>query len=215
MLLGIRTGTLDRIVQVGFVDYVAAATAHRLNEADLALDISEYSSLSILMARLLTLWLLAERPLTGYEIKKALTDDGMRFWFGLEDGSIYSVLRTLTKHGHAEIVATEQHGNRPTRTRYRITAAGRRHYRELLVEALATPALPVAAIDVALAAGGDLDPTVVGEALATRTKALHELLADAEAHRNASPASIIVDRNVALLSAELDWLARTDDRSAT
>lgn len=167
------------------------------------------------MTRLLILWLLAERPLTGYEIKKALTDDGMRFWFELEDGSIYSALRTLTKHGHAEIAGTEQQGNRPTRTRYRITAAGRRRYRELLIDALRTPALPIAPIDVALAARGDLDPTAVSEALAARTKSLHELGTDIDAHGAAAPSRAVVDRNRALVLAELDWLEQLDQRTAT
>ena len=167
------------------------------------------------MARLLILWLLAERPLTGYEIKKALTDDGMRFWFELEDGSIYSALRTLTKHGHTEIVGTEQEGNRPQRTRYRITATGRRHYRQLLIDALRTPVLPVAPIDVALAARGDLDSTAVTEALAARTKTLHELSDDIDARRSAAPSSALVDRNQALVQAELDWIAHLDHRTAT
>ncbi|MEL6891801.1 MAG: PadR family transcriptional regulator [Actinomycetota bacterium] len=167
------------------------------------------------MTRLLILWLLAERPLTGYEIKKALTDQGMRFWFELEDGSIYSALRTLTKHGHTRIVGTEQEGNRPQRTRYRITAAGKRHYRQLLIDALRTPALPVAPIDVALAAQGDLDPTAVTEALAARTKRLRELGDHIDVHRTAAPSGALVDRNQALVHAELEWLARLDHRTTT
>jgi len=167
------------------------------------------------MARLLILWLLAERRLTGYEIKKALTDDGMTFWFALEDGSIYSVLRTLVKHGDAEVVGTEQEGNRPKRTRYRITAQGRRHYKELLVEALRTPLLPVAPIDVALAARGDLDSTIVSEALAGRTKSLHELTVEIEQQRTAAPSDALVDRNSIIVQAELDWLGQLDQRTAT
>ena len=89
------------------------------------------------MARLLVLWLLNERPMHGYEIKKSLSDAGMRFWFGLEDASIYSVLRTLAKHGYAVASAPEQQGNRPARTRYEITTEGRRHYRQLLEQAYA------------------------------------------------------------------------------
>lgn len=167
------------------------------------------------MTRLLVLWLLAERSLTGYEIKKALTDDGTRFWFSLEDGSIYSALRTLTKHGHAEIVATEQEGNRPTRTRYRITPRGREHYRDLLVAAIETPTLPVASIDVALAARGDLDPTTVSIALAARAKALHRLIDALETNRAAAPSAAVADRNRSLLQAELDWLDELDHRLAT
>lgn len=167
------------------------------------------------MARLLVLWLLSERSLTGYEIKKALTNDGMSFWFGLEVGSIYSVLKTLAKHGHIAMVATEKPGRRPTRTRYRITATGRHHYRSLLVEALATPVAPIAPIDVALAARGDLDPTEVGTALARRAKTLDEQLGAIERYRTAAPAHAIADRNKAVVAAERDWLAQLDQSSIT
>ncbi len=167
------------------------------------------------MARLLVLWLLSEHPMHGYQIKKALSDDGIAFWFGLEDASIYSVLRTLTKNGYAQELPAEQSGNRPQRTKYRITASGRRHYRHLLAEALAHPTPPVAAVDVALAARGDLDPTAISEALATRTKSLHGLEAEIEAARAAAPAAAIVDRNLALVQAELSWLNELDHSTIT
>lgn len=167
------------------------------------------------MARLLVLWLLAERPLTGYEIKKSLTAGGMAFWFGLEDGSIYSVLRTLTKHGLADVVGIEHEGNRPARTRYRITPQGRQHYRSLLIEALRTPALPVSPIDVALAARGDLEPTVVAESLAARSKALHELAAEIDAGVASAPSPAIAERNRSIIDAELDWLAELDQQTIT
>jgi DNA-binding PadR family transcriptional regulator len=167
------------------------------------------------MARLLVLWLLAERQLTGYEIKKALSDEGMKFWFGLEDASIYSTLRTLTKHGHAQIVGTEQQGNRPARTRYRITNEGRRYYRGLLTHVLAVPSLPIAPIDVVLAASGDLEPTTVSEALARRSKALHELAAQIAELAAAAPSPTIADRNLCMVAAEIAWLNSLDQRRIT
>lgn len=167
------------------------------------------------MAPLLVLWLLSEHPMHGYQIKKALSDDGMAFWFGLEDASIYSVLRTLTKNGYAQELPSEQEGNRPPRTRYRITASGRRHYRRLLTEALAHPTPSIAPVDVALAARGDLAATAVSEALAVRTKSLHALEADIEAARSAAPTAAIVDRNLALVRAELNWLTELDHSTIT
>ena len=76
----------------------------------------------------------------------------MAFWFGLADTSIYSALRTLAKHGHVRQVGVEQPGSRPPRTRYEITASGRRRYAELLVDAIETVRLPVEPFDIALAA---------------------------------------------------------------
>lgn len=167
------------------------------------------------MARLLVLWLLSERSSYGYEIKRALSDETTGFWFSLEDASIYSALRTLTKHGHTKELGTEQQGRRPPRTRYAITAKGRRHYRQLLIDALATPSLPVSAVDIALAARGDLDATAVSEALARRTKSLDEMAAGIERARPGTPSAEIVTRNLALVNAERAWLATLDQSAIT
>ncbi len=167
------------------------------------------------MARLLVLWLLSERSSYGYEIKKALGDEASSFWFPLEDASIYSALRTMTKHGHVREVGTEQDGRRPPRTRYAITAQGRRHYRQLLIDALATPILPVSAVDIALAARGDLPPTDVGEALARRAKSLDEIAARIDSLRSATPSPEIANRNLALVEAERAWLTALDQSTIT
>jgi DNA-binding PadR family transcriptional regulator len=167
------------------------------------------------MARLLVLWILSERASYGYEIKKALTDGGTAFWFGLDDTSIYSALRTLVKHGYAREVGIEQPGARPPRTRYEITAAGRRHYRELLIEALATPRPPTAPIDVALAAHGDLDEATVRAALDRRNAALSDLEAGIHGAAAAAPGRAIVDRHLAAVRAEREWLARLDPATIT
>lgn len=160
------------------------------------------------MARLLVLWLLNERALHGYQIKKALTDEGMAFWFRLEDASIYSVLRTLARKGYATEERDESSARH--RTVYRITPAGREYYRSLLADALALPASTVGPIDVALSARGDLDPTQVTEALGRRTKRLHELEAHMEESRRAAPSAAMVERNLALIRAERAWLDDLD-----
>lgn len=167
------------------------------------------------MVRLLVLWLLNERSSYGYEIKKALSDEATAFWFSLDDASIYSALRTLTKHAHIEDVGTEQEGRRPPRTRYAITAKGRRYYRQLLIDALATPSLPVSGIDVALAARGDLDATAVSEALARRAKSLDEMAARIETLRSGAPSPEIAARNLTLVDAERAWLTALDQSTIT
>jgi DNA-binding PadR family transcriptional regulator len=167
------------------------------------------------MGRLLVLWLLSEQPMYGYEIKKALTNGGMAFWFGLEDASIYSVLRTLTKNGFAKELDAEQSGNRPVRTRYSITSSGQQYYRTLLREAMTTVALPISPFDVALAARGDLGPAVVAQALDTRLASLRELEDAIDATRSAAPNTAIVERNLALVVAERTWLETLDHRTIT
>jgi DNA-binding PadR family transcriptional regulator len=158
------------------------------------------------MSRLLVLWLLAERSSYGYEIKKSLTDAGMAFWFALEDASIYSALRTLVRHGYASEVGVEQDPGRPQRTRYAITPAGRRHYQDLLKAGAATVSLPVAGLDVVLAAQGDLSASELQLALETRRSGLLALIAGIDRERGACPHPAIADRNRALLAAELRWL---------
>lgn len=164
------------------------------------------------MARLLILWLLAERPLHGYQVKRILTDDGMAFWFGLEDASIYSVLRTLAKNGYATELEPEQEGNRPLRTRYAITPAGRVHYRQLLREAISTVHLPMAPIDVALAAAGDLPEADIQAALTERAANLRALADEIDQHRRAAPNDRIPTRTAAIVAAEIGWLTQLTAR---
>lgn len=158
------------------------------------------------MTRLLLLWLLAERALTGYEIKRGLTDAGMRFWFTVEDASIYSVLRTLLRNGHVVEEAVERTDTRRPRTRYAITPEGRAHYRGLLRQALADPHPFAAPVEVALAAGGDLDPGEVVSCLSLRAEALRGLIAEQERHAPSSPSVPLVGRRRALARAELAWV---------
>ncbi|HUG22432.1 PadR family transcriptional regulator [Piscinibacter sp.] len=159
-----------------------------------------------MLIRLLVLWLLAEQPLHGYRIKRALDDEGLSFWFPVEFASIYSVLRTLVKNGHAEERALEQEGARPERTLYAITRSGRAHYRELLERAWAELESPAERVQAALAALPDLPPDRLHAALHARKQALVERLAQCDALQRAAPHPAMVRRTLALTRAELDWL---------
>lgn len=159
-----------------------------------------------MLIRLLVLWLLSEQPLHGYRIKRALDDEGLSFWFPVEFASIYSVLRTLVKNGHAEEHGSQQEGARPERTLYAITRSGRAHYRELLERAWAEPDPPAERVQLALAALPDLPPERLAAALHARKQALVERLAQCEALQRAAPHPAMVQRTRALALAELDWL---------
>jgi len=159
-----------------------------------------------MLIRLLVLWLLSEQPLHGYRIKRALDDDALSFWFPVEFASIYSVLRTLVKHGHAEALGLEQQGARPERMLYRITRAGRAHYRELLAQAWGELETPAERVQVALAALPDLPADELRAALHTRKQALVERLAQCDALQRAAPHPAMASRTRALTRAELQWL---------
>jgi len=159
-----------------------------------------------MLIRLLVLWLLAEQPLHGYRIKRALDDEGLSFWFPVEFASIYSVLRTLVKNGHAEERGAEQEGARPERRLYAITRSGRAHYRELLQRAWAELEPPAERVQLALAAWPDLPPEALREAMHARKQALVERLALCDALQRAAPHPAMVKRTLALTRAELAWL---------
>jgi DNA-binding PadR family transcriptional regulator len=130
----------------------------------------------------------------------------LRFWFPIEFGSIYAVLRSLVKGGHVEAIAVEREGQRPERTRYAITREGRRHLAELLERAWRELSSPGDALALALAARSDLaDERRVPELLAARIGALRERLTRLEELERAAPAREMVDRERALTTAELEW----------
>jgi len=110
------------------------------------------------------------------------------------------------KGGHVEPLAVERDGQRPERTRYAITPAGRRHLAELLERAWLELPAPGEPIALALAARSDLaDDARVPVLLAERVERLQERLADLDRLERSAPAREMVDRQRALTTAELAW----------
>ena len=83
--------------------------------------------------RLVLLGLLHDRPLYGYEIKQII-EEHMGDWTSIAFGSIYFALDKLSGEKFVERVATEQDGNRPSRSIYQITASGEEEFLRLLRE---------------------------------------------------------------------------------
>ncbi len=71
----------------------------------------------------LCLGVIAERPMTGYEIKK-LFDRAFRHFFAAGYGSIYPALAELAQAGLLSVASVDQE-RRPDKKVYRITADGR------------------------------------------------------------------------------------------
>jgi DNA-binding PadR family transcriptional regulator len=144
--------------------------------------------------------------LHGYRIKTILDDESLRFWFPVQFGSIYAVLRSLVKAGYVEPVAVEREGRRPERTRYAITKDGRRHLAELLEQAWRRLPAPADAFSLALAARSDLaDDRRVPELLGERVAALRDRLERLDELARSAPAPEMVERQRALTTAELEW----------
>jgi DNA-binding PadR family transcriptional regulator len=158
------------------------------------------------MTKLVILWLLSEGPLHGYRIKRILDDGSLRFWFPIEVGSIYSVLRSLERAGYVETEVVEREGLRPERTRYRITKSGRQHFEALLRDAWRKPALPSDTIDLALAARSELGEEEADALLQERADVLRARLQELDRIAPSAPAAEMVDRARALTEAELKWV---------
>jgi DNA-binding PadR family transcriptional regulator len=99
--------------------------------------------------RLVLLGLLQDRPLYGYEIKQII-EEHMGDWTSIAFGSIYFALDKLADEGFVEKVATEQHGNRPSRSVYQVTPAGRDEFLRLLRETWQTVQRDYYDIDICL-----------------------------------------------------------------
>jgi DNA-binding PadR family transcriptional regulator len=155
---------------------------------------------------MLVLWLLLESSLHGYRIKRILHDRAMRFWFPVQDASIYAVLRSLVKHGYARVLRTEREGRRPRRTRYSITPKGRQYLAELLRNAWVALESPADPFHLALAAKPEIGEDEVPALLERRRAALLTRLDELESQRRSAPAQAIVDRQRAITAAELDWI---------
>jgi DNA-binding PadR family transcriptional regulator len=158
-----------------------------------------------MLTRMLVLWLLSETSHHGYRIKKILEEETLRFWFPLEYGSIYAVLRSLVRGGFVQAVAVEREGQRPERTTYAITDAGRRHLEELLRRAWRELRSPAEPIQLALAARPELEEEEVHALLGERAEALRIRLGLLDELARSAPAPEMVDRQRALTKAELKW----------
>lgn len=160
------------------------------------------------MIRLLILWLLSEGPLHGYRLRRILAEPSLAAWVRVEDGSIYSMLKTLAHEGFvlAEAPApTTGRGPQP-KAQYRLTPQGRAHYAALLEQAWREP-LPLAhTVQVALAAQADLPAKRLAELWTQRHAVLGAQRATLDATRRSAPHPHMVDRALALIDAELRWI---------
>ena len=81
--------------------------------------------------RLVILGFLKDRPLYGYELKQEI-EKRMGDWTSIAFGSIYFALNKMAEESLVKKAATEQEGNRPSRTIYEITDSGRAEFDKLL-----------------------------------------------------------------------------------
>jgi DNA-binding PadR family transcriptional regulator len=167
---------------------------------------------------------LGERSMHPYEISTMLKTRGKDQSIKLNYGSLYSVVAALEKQGFIEAVETVRDGNRPERTVYAITEAGRAEFEDWLSELLGSPEREFSQLEAGLAYLPAFPPARVVELLEQRGQALEtevEQLEGAHAYMASKKFPRIFwvesEYRLALVQAEIAYLRglvhdiRTDD----
>ncbi|WP_431219869.1 PadR family transcriptional regulator [Leifsonia xyli] len=126
------------------------------------------------LAVLACLW---ERPMYPYEMTTTMRERGKEDSIRLNFGSLYSVIKSLEKHGFIRVAQTEREGNRPERVVYEITEAGRQEAEEWLQELLEIPVKEYPAIETGLSLLPMLPPQTAADLLERRRDRLDADLA--------------------------------------
>jgi DNA-binding PadR family transcriptional regulator len=143
----------------------------------------------------------------GYQVRHELLTWRADMWAKVAPGSIYQAIRTLTKNGLLEQVATEAAGG-PERTIYRITPAGETRLRHLLRTGLADPDTGPELLNAAFAYLTMLPRAEAAALFDARAAALLERLPSFEldpAWRTPEQVQGLMRLHRARVQAELDW----------
>ncbi|MES5822358.1 PadR family transcriptional regulator [Streptomyces sp. RG80] len=166
------------------------------------------------LAVLATLW---QKPMHPYEIAQTLRRQGKDSSTKINYGSLYTVVQNLEKHGFVEVTDVERQGNRPERTVYGITAAGRQETTEWMSDLVATPAKEYPIFETALSLLGALHPDDVVRLLEERLSALEVQVASGrgalEKLSETLPRLFLVEMEYRLhmVEAEADWVRGLHD----
>src|SRR5215469_18296655 len=82
---------------------------------------------------------LSQRPMHPYELGRTLREHGDARSIKFNHGSLYMVVGQLARAGFITELETSRAGQRPERTVYALTAAGRAEFRDWLAELVAEP----------------------------------------------------------------------------
>jgi DNA-binding PadR family transcriptional regulator len=121
---------------------------------------------------LAVLTLLDESPMHPYEMSTTLRERHKEDSIKLNYGSLYSVVASLQKYGLITVQETVREGNRPERTIYAITEAGKTKMTDWLSELISTPGREFTGFEAALSLMGALPPDEVIRLLDIRANSL-------------------------------------------
>ncbi|MER6026782.1 PadR family transcriptional regulator [Streptomyces sp. NPDC001851] len=126
------------------------------------------------LAVMATLW---QKPMHPYEIAQTLRRQGKDTSTKINYGSLYTVVQNLEKRGFVEVTDVERQGNRPERTVYGLTDAGREELTEWLSDLMAVPVKEYPVFETALSVMGVLPPEDAVRLLEERLSTLEVQLA--------------------------------------
>jgi len=160
--------------------------------------------------RYLILGLLAERPMTGYDIKKyvqvmlsAVTNASY--------GTLYPTLHKMLKEGAVGVREVEQRG-RPSKKIYQITPAGLKTLHAWLKEPAADDQVKREfLLKLYLAKGSS--PEQVRSLLVSRRELIEtrlKSLKDKKRRTESTRQNWLIDYSLSICSAELDWLKKIE-----
>jgi DNA-binding PadR family transcriptional regulator len=162
-----------------------------------------------------------QRPMHPYEIASLLRARGKEDDMEIKWGSLYTVVRNLTKHGFLEVVDSRREGARPARTIYRITGAGQAELVDWVRELVSTPQPEHPRFKAGLSVLAALPPEEAASALRRRLTALEQAIAGRRAslaeHRAEVPRLFLIEDEyeIAVREAEAAWVGALLDELTT
>ncbi|MEV0616744.1 PadR family transcriptional regulator [Nonomuraea sp. NPDC050404] len=164
---------------------------------------------------------LMQRPMHPYELGRTLRENGDARSIKYNHGSLYMVVQQLTKAGFIAEQETSREGQRPERTVYGLTDAGRAELRDWLHELIAEPQHEYPHFVAALSLIAALPPDQVADLLKTRLEHIAEQRADSQhqidlAAADNVPGLFLLEEEyrIALLDTEAAFVGRLIERIA-
>lgn len=162
--------------------------------------------------------LLVEAPMHPYEMYQLLIARHEDRLVKVRPGTLYHAVGRLEEHGLAVVSGTDRAGNRPERTTYRITEAGREALTRRLQGMLAEPVNEYPSFPHAIAEAHNLPAGVVVDLLDQRLAGLEEQL-DFLLRGEESVTAKGVERRYwidvkyqqTMLRSEIDWIRGFQD----
>ena len=157
--------------------------------------------------------LLVEEPMHPYEMYQLLMARHEDRLVKVRPGTLYHAVGRLEEQGLVQATGTDREGNRPERTTYEISEAGRAALTQRLQDMLASPVNEYPSFPLAVSEAYNLPAGVVTELLDRRLQGLQEhldLLTAAQDRVRAKGVErkywIDMDYQQVMLHAEIGWI---------